>query len=67
MNEVLEPITFVLAYPTVYEVSTIFLSLYNWEIVTVSCATKSRSHGSACYLLRERQRDVRTQVKYKMQ
>jgi len=66
-NEVLEPITFVLAYPTLYEVSTTFVPLQNWEIATVSSAAFSRGYGTACYLLRERQRHVTTQVKYKME
>jgi hypothetical protein len=48
-NEVLETITFILAYPTVYEISEIFVSLQNWEIATLSSASKSRGRETACY------------------
>jgi hypothetical protein len=58
-NEILELITFVLAYPTVYEESTIFVWLQNWEIATVSSATKSWGRATTCYLLREREREIK--------
>jgi hypothetical protein len=47
----------------VYEVSTVFVSLQNWELATVSSMTKSRSHGTACCLQRQRQIQRETQNK----
>jgi hypothetical protein len=48
---------FVHGLDKIYEISTVLKSLQNWELTTVSSATKSRSRGTACFLQRQRQRE----------